>query len=60
MRLGGVLTLVFVTSLFLYQKRRRLLVHIKADHEAERQAALEATRQSEERFRSLTKLSSDW
>ena len=55
-----VLTVFFVTSLFLYQKRRRLLVHIKADHEAERQAALEATRQSEERFRSLTKLSSDW
>ncbi len=54
------LTLFFVTSLFLYQRRRRILVHIKADREAEGQAALEATRRSEERFRSLTKLSSDW
>ncbi len=56
----GVLALVFVTSLLLYQRRRRLLVNMKVDHEAELQAALEATRQSEERFRSLTKLSSDW
>ena len=56
----AVLTLLLVTGLLLHHRRQRLLVGVKADHETERQAAVEALRQSEERFRNLTRLSSDW
>jgi len=56
----AALTLILGGSLLLYQRRGNLMVRIKAEHEAERQAVLEASRQSEERFRNLTKLSSDW
>ncbi|MFZ4481567.1 MAG: diguanylate cyclase domain-containing protein [Rhodoferax sp.] len=56
----SVLTLLLVSGLLLHQRRRHFLLRVKADHEAERRAALEASRQSEERFRNLTRLSSDW
>ena len=56
----AALTLILCGSLLLQQRRRKLLVNVKADYEAERQAVLEASRQSEESFRNLTRLSSDW
>lgn len=56
----AVLTLLMATSLSLRQRRQGVLRRVKAEHEAERQADLEALRRSEERFRNLTKLSSDW
>ncbi len=56
----AVPALLLATGLLLHQRRRRLLVRVKADHQTERLAAMEALRQSEERFRNLIKLSSDW
>lgn len=56
----GVLTVLLASALFLHQRRRRLLLRVRAEHEAQKSAGVEALRQSEERFRNLTKLSSDW
>ena len=56
----ALLTLLSVIGLILHQRRRRLLEYVETRYEVGRQNAVEALRQSEERFRSLTKLSSDW
>ena len=56
----AVLTLLLVTGLLLHQRRRQLMGRFKTDRETERLQGVEALRQSEERFRNLTKLSSDW
>ena len=56
----AVVTLLLVSGLLLHQRRRQLMGRVQADHETERVRGVEALRQSEERFRNLTKLSSDW
>jgi len=59
-KLLGLLALFAVMGLLFHQRWRRTFHSVEANHEAERQLSLETLRQSEERFRSLTKLSSDW
>ncbi len=56
----AALALLLAAALLLHQKQRRLVGRARAQAEAERQVAVEALRQGEERFRNLTKLSSDW
>lgn len=55
-----VLTVLLTAGLLVHQKRRRLLRSLRTEHEAQRQVGVETLRQSEERFRNLTRLSSDW
>jgi diguanylate cyclase (GGDEF)-like protein/PAS domain S-box-containing protein len=56
----GIFALCAILGMFYYQERRRAHDRASADQEAERERAVEALRVSEERFRSLIKLSSDW
>ena len=56
----AALAILLAAALLLYQRQRRFAGHTKAQSEAQRQAAVEALRQGEERFRNLIKLSSDW
>jgi len=59
-KLFGLVALFAVMGMLLYQRRQRAFASAKVCYEAERQQAVEAFREGEERFRSLTKLSSDW
>ena len=56
----AILVLLMSAALLLNQRQRRLVAHASEQSQAERQAALQALRQGEERFRNLIKLSSDW
>ncbi len=56
----SILALLLSAALLLHQRQRRLAAHAKAQSDAERQTAVDALRQGEERFRNLIKLSSDW
>ena len=56
----AILALLLAAALLLHQRQRGLAAHAKAQSEVERQTAVEALRQGEERFRSLIKLSTDW
>jgi len=56
----AIISLAAIFGLFFYQRRWRIFDTIAAGFERERLRAEEALRASEERFRSLTRLSSDW
>lgn len=55
-----IVSLLALLSLYFYQTRRRIDESNAAKREADRKQTVEALRVSEERFRHLTKLSSDW
>ncbi len=62
-RQGGMFEAAVLFALlgtYLYQKRRCALDSARANYEAELKQTVEALRVSEERYRSLTRLSSDW
>ncbi len=56
----AILAVLLTATLLLHQRQRRLVAQARSQSDAERQAALEALRQGEERFRNLIRLSSDW
>ena len=58
--LFGLCTLLAAFALLMWQRRRRASALDRSVLELDRRHALEALQQSDERFRSLTELSSDW
>jgi diguanylate cyclase (GGDEF)-like protein/PAS domain S-box-containing protein len=59
-KLLGLLGLFAVMGMLFHQRWRRNFHSVETRYAMEHQRSLEALRQSEERFRSLTKLTSDW
>lgn len=56
----GLFALSSTIGLHFHQRRRRLLDEVAREKETARQLVVEALGRSESRFRSLTRLSSDW
>jgi diguanylate cyclase (GGDEF)-like protein/PAS domain S-box-containing protein len=58
--LFGFLTLLAASSLWMHQRRQRAAAINNAQLELYRHETIETLRQSEDKFRNLTELSSDW